>query len=163
MTTSRRTGSARPLVPSPARTLELLAVGHGAVGLVLHRRALTSMVRSGLVASVDDHGPRATAWWFLTAAPLLWVTGQLLRATTDDDLTRRVGVAVAAVGSTGVVVMPRSPFWILAATGVRIAVRGRPAPPPGQLPPTHPSPTEGRTTPCPRPSSEPWCATASAD
>lgn len=118
----------RTVIPGPARTLELLALAHAGIGVVLHRRALVSMARAGLVSSVDDHGPRATAWWFLAAAPLLWTTGRLLRSAPGSrDVTARrdVGLAITATGAAGVVVMPRSPFWILTATGLRIVAEHR--------------------------------------
>lgn len=108
---------------SPGRSLELIGVAHAAVGLVLHRHGLASIVRGHIVDTVGDHGDRATAWWFMMTAPMVWTTGRLLRsADVADDVgaQRSVGIVVTATGLAGIAVMPRSPFWAVAATGVRV-------------------------------------------
>ena len=106
--------------------MEVLGIGHLGVGAILHRREIASAVRRGVVGTVDDHGPAAAAWWFLVAAPTMWSIGRLMRALERGQAPtaplRSVGAVVGLTGAVGAVVMPRSPFVLVAATGVSSAV-----------------------------------------
>jgi len=112
---------------SPARWVQLLGVGHLGIGAVLYRREIRDVVRSGVVGTVGDHGPVATAWWFLVVAPATWAAGRSMRALERGEpasaALRPVGVVLGVTGALGAVVMPRSPFWLLAAAGTAAAVR----------------------------------------
>jgi hypothetical protein len=111
-------------VRSPGWWLQLIACGHAAVGTVVYRDVLAGIVRDKVFRTVPDRGDRATAFWFMTAAPSLWVTGRLLRsaeARGDVRGQRIAGGVVAGLGLTGATAMPISGFWTLAAVGIAAA------------------------------------------
>lgn len=93
---------------APGRLLQVVALGHGAIGLWTYRDVLAGTAREvrargprALVGAVPDRGDRATAFWFLVAAPALWSVGRTLR--TGD---RAAGGVLAATGVVGTVLMP---------------------------------------------------------
>jgi len=97
------------------------------VGLVLYREPLAGIVRHKLVGTIPDHGERATAFWFLTNAPVLWMSGRLLRAAEDagDLRAQRVaGGVLIGTGLAGAAAMPVSPFAALVVIGVAAIRRG---------------------------------------
>jgi hypothetical protein len=97
--------------------------------VALHRAPLADVLGRGVVAAVPDFGDRATAFWFVAASPLLWVSGRLLRAAEahgDHRAQRDAGRVLAAVGAIGAAAMPVSGFWSLVAVGLRAAARPRP-------------------------------------
>lgn len=103
---------------SPGSWLQAIAVAHVGVGSFLYRKALGEIVRDR--ASIPDHGDKATAFWYLAAAPVLWVGGGLLRSTeSTGDLAgqRAAGVVLFATGVTGGTAMPGSGFWAIALVG----------------------------------------------
>ena len=111
-------------VRSPGWWLQLIACGHAAVGTVVYRDALAGIVRDKVFRAVPDRGDRATAFWFMAAAPSLWITGRLLRsaeAMGDVRGQRIAGGVVAGLGLTGATAMPISGFWALAAVGFAAA------------------------------------------
>jgi hypothetical protein len=121
------TATAR-LAGSPGDWLQRIAVAHGAVGVALHHAALADLLHDRVVASVPDHGERATAFWFLIAAPLLWTSGRLLRSAErshDAAAQRRAGQALIASGAIGIAAMPVSGFWSLLAVGIASLRRAR--------------------------------------
>ena len=112
-----------PRLPSSGFVLQCIAVAHAVVGMVTFRRTLASMARAGVLNAVgNDTGERAAAFWFMAAAPLLWSTGRLLQfaeGNGDDESSRNAAVAVTAVAVAGILMMPRSPFWLVAAVAAR--------------------------------------------
>ncbi|MDD7934985.1 DUF6463 family protein [Actinomycetospora straminea] len=109
------------------RWLQVLAAGHGVVGLVLHRAAVAEILRRGVVGAVPDHGSRATAFWFLAFTPAVWAAARMLRAVDDEVAARReAALVLAATGVVGAAVMPRSPFWFVIPLGV-VAARAHPS------------------------------------
>lgn len=106
---------------SPGWCLQFLGFAHVPVGVVLYREALAGIVGDKLVRTVPDHGDRATAFWYMLAAPTLWVGGRLLRsAETAGDLgaQRAAGSVLAATGLLATAAMPLSPFPVVVAIGV---------------------------------------------
>lgn len=113
---------------SPGRWLQMLGVAHVAVGAAIYREALGEIVDGNVVATIPDHGDKATAFWFLLGAPLMWTTGRLLRvAEAHDDLAaqRTVGTVVAGTALICCVANPISPFWVVAAVGAAAVRRSR--------------------------------------
>lgn len=113
-----------------------LAAGHVAWGLVAHREPLRELLRAGMVDSVGDgifrkaHAAdaRATAFWFLIAAPLMGLSGYLADAAerAGDGRTMAVGgLAVIGIGVSGAVVIPRSGFAVAPTVGGWLFWRGR--------------------------------------
>ncbi|MDF2976487.1 MAG: hypothetical protein K0S40_1215 [Actinomycetospora sp.] len=109
------------------RALQVVAVGHAAVGVQQYRDVLADAARDvrergpgAVVGAVGDRGDRATAFWFLLAAPALWTVG---RTVTPGD--RAAGGVLTALGVTGSVLVPTSGFPVVAALGAWAAL-GRP-------------------------------------
>lgn len=115
---------------SAGRWLQVVALGHGAVGAVVYRDVLTDMGRGKLLNSVPERGDRAAAFWFMASAPALWVGGRLLRSAEehqDIPAQRAAGAVLAAVGVTGTAAMPKSGFPTLVGIGgfvLRKSLRG---------------------------------------
>lgn len=122
---------------SPSDVLQVLSLAHAGVGLYLYRRPLAEVLDDKIVDAVPDWGDRATAFWCLTSAPLLWLTGRLLRSAEDGhDRTaqRAAGATLTATGLVGTAAMPRSGFPVLAAIGLGALRRSRTAGPRPGLP-----------------------------
>lgn len=106
---------------SPSGWLRFLGLAHAGAGLVVYRRPLADIVEDKVVDSVPDWGDRATAFWFLTSAPVLWLAGRLLQsaeATHDLAAQRAAGGVLTATGLVGAAAMPRSGFLAVAAVGI---------------------------------------------
>jgi hypothetical protein len=104
---------------SPGSWLQAIAIAHAGVGSLLYRRALVKIIEDR--TSIPDHGDKTTAFWFMVAAPVLWLGGRLLRSVESaDDLAgqRAAGVVLAGTGLAGGVAMPASGFWAVAAVGL---------------------------------------------
>jgi hypothetical protein len=118
-------------VRGPGRWLQVVGLGHGAIGLWAYRDVLAGTARevrqrgpAAIVGAVPDRGDRATAFWFLVAAPALWSVGRTL-----EPGDRAAGSVLAATGVVGTVLMPTSGFPALAALGAWAALSSRPATP----------------------------------
>jgi hypothetical protein len=112
---------------TPGWWMQLIGIAHLAVGAVIYRDALLEIARDGVVDSVPDRGDRATAFWFVIGAPLLWLGGRLMRsaeASGDLGAQRTAGAALAVTGAVGAAAAPTSGFWALLATGVAAVRRG---------------------------------------
>ena len=113
--------------------LQVVGLGHGAIGLWTYRDVLAGIARevrqrgpAAIVGAVPDRGDRATAFWFLVAAPALWSIGRTL-----EPGDRAAGGVLATTGVVGTVLMPTSGFPALAALGAWAAFgrSSRPATP----------------------------------
>lgn len=102
-------------------------MAHAAVGTVVYRDVLADLARHRLVGTVPERGDRATAFWFLAAAPSLWLGGRLLRSAEehgDTSAQRAAGAVVTTVGAVGSAAMPVSGFWALVVVGGGVLRRG---------------------------------------
>jgi hypothetical protein len=111
----------------PGRWLRVVAIGHAVVGGWLYRDVLAATAgevrRRGpaaLVGAVPERGDRATAFWFLVAAPTLWSIGRTL-----EPGDRAAGTVLAATGVAGSVLMPGGGFPAVAALGTWAALTRR--------------------------------------
>lgn len=114
--------------PSSGRLYQAVALGHVAVGAAIHRRGLGEIRRAGAIGAVPLRGERATAFWFLAPAPLLWGLGAgMRRAEARGDIEAvRAGCRLgAAAGAAGAICMPVSGFWALLAVSLRGLWRAR--------------------------------------
>ncbi|MZG02143.1 DUF6463 family protein [Streptomyces sp. SID5614] len=105
---------------SAGRLLQVVGIAHGAIGAVIYRDVFVGIGRGPVVGSVPDRGDRAAAFWFMAAAPTLWLGGRLLRSAEEHgDLPaqRAAGAVLAAVGAVGTVAMPKSGFPSLVGIG----------------------------------------------
>lgn len=114
----------------------LIAGGHVLWGTIAYRRELAQIARAGFIDTIGDglfskeHADdgRATAFWFLTAAPLIALNGYLMgRAERSEDrrALRTAGGALIGIGLTGTAVMPRSGFVSVVPVGAWLLRRGR--------------------------------------
>jgi len=120
---------------SPGTATKLIAVGHAAWGAVAYRREIAEIGRAGLLDTVGDgvfrtehaRDARATAFWFLTAAPLIALNGHLMvraERAGDREALRGAGAALVGIGLLGSAVMPRSGFVSVPPVGVWLWARG---------------------------------------
>lgn len=115
---------------SAGHWLQVVGVSHAAIGAVIYRDVFADMVRGNLLNSVPDRGDRAAAFWFMAAAPTLWMGGRLLRSAEEHEdipAQRAAGVVLTAVGMTGTAAMPKSGFPALVGIGgllLRRSLRG---------------------------------------
>ncbi|RCG22061.1 hypothetical protein DTL70_16475 [Streptomyces diacarni] len=108
--------------------VQATAVGHGTIGAALYRDVLADMARAGVVGSVPERGDRAAAFWFLAAAPALWMGGRLLRSAEEHGDTaaqRAAGATLLGVGAVGAAAMPKGGFWALLGLGGEALRRSR--------------------------------------
>ena len=113
---------------TPGSLVQLMAAGHLVVAVVVYRREFVAVAREGLVGTVDGRGPRNEAFWYLCAAPMLWLAGRQLRAAEkigDAGSQRQIGGVLTGVGVVGATAMPASPFWLVLASGVAAWRRAR--------------------------------------
>ena len=95
-----------------------------------YRDVLADMAHANPLESVPDRGDRATAFWFMAAAPALWMGGRLLRSAEehqDIPAQRAAGAVLTAFGVAGTVAMPKSGFPTLVGIGallLRRSLRG---------------------------------------
>jgi hypothetical protein len=124
---------------SPGYALVALGCGHVGWGLKAYHRPLGDLVRAGVVRSVGDgifdtdhdRGPRAAAFWFMLAAPLMMLVGYLAESALesgDAQAARTVGRATVGVGAVGAAVMPRSGFAAAMPIGWWLVRRSRSLP-----------------------------------
>ncbi|MFF6995374.1 DUF6463 family protein [Streptomyces sp. NPDC008313] len=112
---------------SAGQWLQLVGIGHGAIGAVIYRDVLTGVACDGF-GSVPRRGDRAAAFWFMVAAPALWMGGRLLRSAEEHEdvpAQRAAGAVLTAVGVTGTAVMPKSGFPALIGIGGLLLGRSR--------------------------------------
>ncbi|AGC42558.1 hypothetical protein MYSTI_01210 [Myxococcus stipitatus DSM 14675] len=113
-------------------TLLMLTGGlHQAVGLMLYREPLLEILRAGVLGTVDDMSPRASAFWFLVVGWGLMLLGGLARwaeRATGRPLPSGFGWALVALGVFCVVPMPETGAWVFFPLGALALYRGRPAP-----------------------------------
>ncbi len=131
------TVDSRTLV-SPGNALVLIGAGHTGWGLIAYREALRDIARAGVVGTVGEgiyrqehaRGPRAAAFWFVFAGPLIsglgYLTERALRAG-DRRAVAASGATTLALGAVGTAVIPTAPFPAAMAIGawlLRLARRG---------------------------------------
>lgn len=114
----RRTGS----LPGTGRLFQLLAVGHALVGAIVYRKEWRQIQRDGLLGAVPYRGSKATAFWFLTPAPVLWMLAGLVRRaerTGDAEALRATSRTSALSALVATAMVPVSGFWVWLAISLR--------------------------------------------
>ena len=113
-----------------------LGAGHAVWGALAYRHELREIAAAGIVDSVGDgnfrqahaRGPRAAAFWFITAAPLVGLCGYLADAAEragDGRALQFSGRAIGALCLLGEAVIPVSGFPGGVAVGYWLERRGR--------------------------------------
>ena len=100
------------------------AVFHIVVGLAL-LTPLDEIADAGVVDSIDGYAERESAFWYVMTGIALLALGELARWIVRETgrIPARVGAWLLGMGVTGIVLMPASGFWLIAAVGA-IALRG---------------------------------------
>ena len=125
---ARSVGYRRPLV-GPL----IAAVGaiHVAITPIVYGPSVRSVVDGGVVASIEAEPAlaerRGVGFWYATAGLALVAYGVAIaeRERQPAQLPVSLPVTLAAMGTWGVVLMPKSPFWVFAPLAVLAATRRR--------------------------------------
>lgn len=128
-TGSARTGSSRRPLVGPL----MAAVGaiHVAITPVVYGPSVRSVVDGGVVATIDAEPAlaeqRGVGFWYATAGLAMIAYGIAIaeRERQDAPLPVSLPVSMAAIGTWGVVLMPKSPFWVFGPLAALAAVRRR--------------------------------------
>lgn len=126
----RASDARRPLV-GPLVT----AVGaiHVALTPVLFRPSVRSVLDGGVVASIEadpaEAERRGLGFWYATTGLGLVAYGLAIteRERQSEPLPVSLPVTLAGLGIWGVVLMPKSPFWVFGPLAALAAVRRRSA------------------------------------
>lgn len=107
-------------VAMPGRTIALLGLGHAVWGILAYRREIADLAKQpvdgvgdGLFNKRHADDGRATAFWFMFAAPMVWLCGRLSEAALqagDHKSAAAAGRTVMGLGAIGSVIIPRSGF-----------------------------------------------------
>jgi hypothetical protein len=97
------------------RTMMGIAALHTLFGVVVFGGTLLTLVREGLVATIDAQYDRGAAFWFLYTGFTLGLLGAWMDECEAEG--RRfpgyLVVSLAALVGAGALIMPRSGFWLL--------------------------------------------------
>ena len=111
----------------------LAAVGavHIAITPIVHGASVRSVVDGGVVAAIEAEPAlaerRGVGFWYATAGLALVAYGVTIaeRERQAAPLPVSLPVTLTALGTWGVVLMPKSPFWVFGPLAVLAAVRRR--------------------------------------
>jgi hypothetical protein len=109
------------------------AVGaiHLAITPVVYGAAVRSVVDGGIVASIEAEPAlaerRGVGFWYATAGLAMIAYGVAIaeRERQAAPLPVSLPVALTGMGAWGVVLMPKSPFWVFGPLAALAAVRRR--------------------------------------
>ena len=121
------TGSGRRPLVGPL----MAAVGaiHVAITPVVHGPSLRSVVDGGVVATIDAEPAlaerRGVGFWYVTAGLAMIAYGITIaeRERQEAPLPASLPLSMAAIGTWGVLMMPKSPFWVFGPLAALAAVR----------------------------------------
>ena len=124
------TGSRRPLV-GPLVTA--VGVIHLAITPMVHGAALRSVIDGGVIASIEAEPAlaerRGVGFWYATSGLALVAYGIAIaeRERQAAPLPASLPVVMTGIGAWGVLLMPKSPFWVFGPLAALAAVRRRTA------------------------------------
>jgi hypothetical protein len=104
---------------------------HVAITPVVYGPSLRSVIDGGVVATIDAEPAlaerRGVGFWYATAGLAMIAYGIAIaeRERQDAPLPASLPVTMAALGTWGVVLMPKSPFWVFGPLSALAAVRRR--------------------------------------
>lgn len=115
--------------------LVVVGVAHTGLTLALYpgvvQRVVAAGVLDGVTSDPDDVAARTAAFWFATTGVGLVATGAVVTSLEHrvSPLPRSLPWVLLGVGVWGVVLLPRSPFWLLVGLAGLAEVRRRRASP----------------------------------
>jgi len=104
----------------------IAAVGllHLVAGFLLYPDAWATIRDRGIIASINDHDPTATAFWFMAAAPLLIILGFLIDwAEKRGGPPRWLGWALVVLLIVMIVPMPMTGAWLVVPPTLGLLLR----------------------------------------
>lgn len=104
------------------RSLMGIAVLHTAIAAIGFARSWRAMLQDGLLDAVGGDPARLGAAWFALFGVLLLALGVAVDALERDRITppRALGVVLAVLVVSGVVLMPASGFWLALPAAVAL-------------------------------------------
>lgn len=117
--------------PAVGPLLVVVGALHVALTPVLFRSSVRSVLDGGVVASIeadpDQAERRGLGFWYATTGLGLVAYGLAVteREQQPAPLPAALPVTLVALGAWGVLLMPRSPFWVFGPLAVLAAVRRR--------------------------------------
>ena len=124
------TGPRRPLV-GPLMTA--VGVIHLAITPMVHGASLRSVIEGGVIASIEAEPAlaerRGVGFWYATSGLALVAYGIAIaeRERQAAPLPASLPVVMTGIGAWGVLLMPKSPFWVFGPLAALAAVRRRTA------------------------------------
>jgi hypothetical protein len=96
-------------------SLLIIAALHVVVGIWLYWPELAAIWADGIVASVEDRGDRATAFWFLVTGVAMLALGAIVAELERSNaaLPRALGPSLLALAAAILVPMPSSGAWLI--------------------------------------------------
>jgi Family of unknown function (DUF6463) len=126
------TGSARIVSrrrPLVGPLMAVIGVIHVAITPVVHGASVRSVVDGGVVATIDAEPAlaerRGVGFWYATAGLAMIAYGVAIaeRERQDAPLPASLPLSMAAIGTWGVALMPKSPFWVFGPLAGLAAIR----------------------------------------
>lgn len=104
-----------------------VALLHAAAAFFIYAEPLGAMAAAGLLATADDHSPRATAYWFLAFAPALAIAGVLIDSMESRQMPvpRLAALLIFLMLIAMVAVMPANGAWLLFPPVIVLLLRAR--------------------------------------
>jgi hypothetical protein len=109
------------------RTIVGIAVAHTLFGAVFFGRTVLALVREGLLATIDVQPDRGAVFWFFYTGFALALLGAWIdeREAEARRFPGYLVASLAALTGAGVIIMPRSGFWLLIPPVLGAIVRNR--------------------------------------
>jgi hypothetical protein len=107
------------------RTLLGISAVHTAVGAVMFRETIAQLAQEGFVATIRHEPDRGVAFWFFYTGFALALIGAWMdeREAEGRPFPGYVVASLAAFTAVGILIMPRSGFWLLIPPAVGAILR----------------------------------------
>lgn len=96
--------------------LFILGIGHLILGLIWFKKPVLEACGEGFIGKFMGIDTRRLAFWFVIFGPLLAMSGHVsihAASSADQNLLKILGFYMLAISLTGVLALPKSPFWVV--------------------------------------------------